>query len=140
MTRRRRHLRDLALLARISEEEWREDTWEQVLNGLPAIVTPIRSNQVQTANSYGPFDEDSDEEAEDIRSIDTLYYDSEQGEPKHPQIVQEPEIAPKQLFDTQRTNKGRAPAPAPVPIINATANNDVTKLKHYYYFSTKTKT
>ena len=127
MSRRRRQLRELALLARISEEERREDTWEQVLNGTPATVTPIRSNRVGTANSFGPFDEDSDEEAEDIRSVDTLYYDSEQEEPEHSQIVQEPEISPVQLFDTQANNEGPAPIPAAVPIINASANNDVTK-------------
>ena len=122
MSSRRRQLRELALLARISEEERREDTWEQVLNGLTATVTPIRSNRIETTNRYGPFNVSSDEEAEDIRSVDTQYYDSEQVE-----IVQETEVAPVQLFETQTNEDGPAPEPAPVPIIDAPANSEATE-------------
>lgn len=123
MSSRRNRLRQLALLARISEEKQRrEETWEQVQNGTPATVTPIRSNRVETRNRFGLFNQDSDEEAEDIRSVDTQYYDSEQVE-----IVQETEVTPVQLFETQTNEDRPAPEPAPVPIIDAPANNKVTK-------------
>ena len=122
MSSRRRRLRELALLARILEEERREDTWEQVQNGTPATVTPIRSNRVETTNSFGPFDQDSDEEAEDIRSVDALYYDSEQAEPKPYQITLGVAVAPVQLYTVPVNIDVPTQTPVPLNITPAGSN------------------